>query len=257
MGILNVTPDSFSDGGQFVNPNKAIDQALLMAEQGAVIIDVGGESTRPGSQPVDEKTELKRVIPVIDGIRKESSVFISIDTYKSRVAEAALETGADIINDISGGTFDKNILPLAAKWDCPLILMHILGTPQDMQSNPKYQSVVNEIYEYFEDRLQKTAEYDLTKVAIDPGIGFGKRIQDNLLLLRDLKDFLWLGKPVLVGTSRKSFIGKVLSRDISDRLTGTVVTNLIAMQNGARILRVHDVEEVVDMVKLTDEIYHI
>ncbi len=254
MGILNVTPDSFSDGGRFNEPQSAIDHALRMVEEGAEIIDVGGESTRPGSEPVTEKEELKRVIPVIEKLRNKTNALISIDTYKSRVALKALKAGADIVNDISGAQFDPKMVRVVKNADCPLIIMHIKGTPRDMQKDPFYEDVVEEIYGYFEQRIEYLENEGVKKIIIDPGIGFGKRVEDNLHLLRDLKDFTFLSKPVLAGTSRKSFIGKILNREVDERLFGSVATQIVAVQNGAKIVRVHDVRATKDALKLWQSI---
>jgi dihydropteroate synthase len=210
MGVLNVTPDSFSDGGLFFDKNKAISHGLRMAEEGADIIDIGGESTRPGSKPLELEEELGRVIPVIESIAKEVDVPISIDTYKSTVAQRAIESGAEIINDISGLHFDPDLARVAAKQDVPLVLMHIRGTPETMQKNIRYDSLFSEILLYLKDSIQRaeSAGLDPHQIIIDPGIGFGKSLEDNLLIIKNLFEFRVLGKPILLGTSRKTFIGK-------------------------------------------------
>ncbi len=250
MGILNVTPDSFSDGGKFIEKEKAVEHGLMMIGQGADIIDIGGESTRPGSDPVSLDDEIKRVTPVIEGIRNHTNALISIDTYKSQTAKAALEAGADIINDISGCLFDPQMIDTAKTYNCPLIIMHIKGAPKDMQKNPVYENVSAELYRYFEERIAELGESGLDKIIIDPGIGFGKRLNDNLNLIRDLKDFLFLGKPVLIGTSRKSFIGQILNKETDKRLSGSLASLIISIENGADIVRVHDIAETKDAVNI-------
>ncbi len=250
MGILNVTPDSFSDGGRFTEKNRAVEHALMMAEEGARIIDVGGESTRPGADPVSPEEELNRVVPVIEEIRKHSEVFISVDTYRSGTARAALEAGADIINDISGAQFDVQMAETARLFNCPIIIMHIKGTPKNMQKNPFYTDVVAEIYGYFEERIAFLKKQRVFKIILDPGIGFGKRTEDNLHILRDLRDFTFLQYPLLIGLSRKSFIGTTLDRTVEERSPGTLAAHLSAGLNGASILRVHDVQETVDAVRM-------
>ena len=254
MGILNVTPDSFSDGGKFYDTGQAVQHALQMVDEGADMIDIGGESTRPGAEPVSVEEEMARVIPVIEAVRQQSNVLISVDTYKSTIAQKALEAGADMINDISGAQFDSRMLNVVKEADCPLIIMHIKGTPRDMQKNPYYDDVIGEIYAYFEDRLGALSDAGIDKVAIDPGIGFGKRIGDNLQLLRDLKDFTFLNKPILIGTSRKSFIGAVLQKETDQRLFGSLATQVLAVQNGAHIVRVHDVAATKDVLKMQQAI---
>ena len=250
MGILNVTPDSFYDGARYNSVDKAVDHALKMAEDGARIIDIGGESTRPGAETVTIEDELKRVIPVIREINKQSNVLISIDTYKSEVAQAAIEAGADIVNDISGSGFDKKMIPLIKATQCPYIIMHIKGTPKNMQLNPHYDDTLQEIYRYFEEKLQLLYNEDIKDVMIDPGIGFGKRLQDNLRLIRDLNDFTFLKYPILVGASRKSLIGQVLGKEKEDRLNGSLAIHLQAAINGADVVRTHDVKETSEILKI-------
>lgn len=250
MGILNVTPDSFSDGGKYFDSAQATDRALQMVSEGATIIDIGGESTRPGADPVGAEEEMKRVIPVIEAIRRHSDILISVDTYKSSVAEQALQAGADMVNDISGAQFDTQMAEVVRRAGCPLIVMHIKGQPRNMQKNPYYEDVVAEIYAYFEERIRILTSAGLSMVAIDPGIGFGKRVTDNLQLLRDLKDFTFLNRPVLIGTSRKSFIGAVLGKETDQRLFGSLATQLLAIENGAQIVRVHDVAATADVLKM-------
>jgi len=259
MGILNVTPDSFYDGGRYLRPDDALAHALYMAKNGADIIDVGGESTRPGSQRISSKEELARVIPVIERIHKEINIPISIDTYKSEVARVALASGADIVNDISGLKFDGSLAEVVAEFDCTLVLSHIKGTPMDMQKNIHYDDLINEIIISLKESVKKAENsgVDPEKIIIDPGIGFGKEVDDNLLILKKLSLFKKLGKPVMVGSSRKTFIGKILSVAPEERLEGTIATVCAAVFNGADIVRVHDVKEVFRAVKLIDAIKNI
>ena len=252
MGILNVTPDSFSDGGKFESSNKAIDHALFMVEAGADIIDVGGESTRPGSDPVKTEDELKRVIPVIEGIKRHTGIPVSIDTYKSEVAEAALISGADIVNDISGCTFDARTIDVVKKYNVPVIIMHIKGTPKNMQQNPVYEDVFPEVYNFLEGQVEMLKENGIENVAIDPGIGFGKQLNDNLKLLNNLEGFKFLSKPLLIGVSRKSLIGHILNKNVNERLIGSLSIALLSAVNGADILRVHDVAETKDVFKILE-----
>lgn len=256
MGILNVTPDSFFDGGKYLNREDAIKRALEMVEEGADIIDVGGESTRPYSEPVSTDEELKRVIPVIEGIRSRSDVFISIDTYKARVAEEAVYAGADIVNDISGFKFDRDMAYTVARLGVYGVIMHIKGTPRNMQVNPYYEDVISEIKEYFNERIEFALSVGIEreKIIIDPGIGFGKRVKDNLKIIKELKTFKEFGLPVLIGTSMKSFIGHVTSSEVHDRVEGTLASIAISIWNGADILRVHDVKKTVKVLKLVHAI---
>ncbi len=255
MGILNVTPDSFYDGAKYNRVDKAVRHALDMVEKGARIIDIGGESTRPGAEAVPLDEELRRVVPVIKEIASQSDVLISVDTYKSRVAQAALDAGADMVNDISGGAFDKNMIPLIAAYQCPYIIMHIKGEPKNMQQNPRYDDVLRDIYFYFDEKIKQLTEKGIKNIVIDPGIGFGKRLQDNLHLIRDLQDFTFLNHPILVGASRKSMIGMVLDMQKEDRLYGSLAVHLQAVINGADIIRTHDVKatnETLQMFKAVD-----
>jgi len=256
MGVLNVTPDSFSDGGKFLNLEKAISHGLKMVEEGADIIDVGGESTRPGSLPVSLEEETKRVIPVIETLAKKIQIPISIDTYKSQIAQKAVEAGAELINDISGLRFDSEMGKLAAKYNIPVIIMHIKGTPQNMQENPFYENVVREIKEYFEERINFSDSMGIKEenIILDPGIGFGKRFEDNLAILKNLKEFKRLERPLLVGLSRKSFIGKILDVPVEERLEGSLGALAYSIMQGANIARVHDVKESVRVVKVVDTI---
>lgn len=256
MGILNVTPDSFSDGGKYDSVDSAVEAALKMEEEGADIVDIGGESTRPGSEPVPFEEELKRVIPVIEGIRKHSDVVISVDTYKSAVAEEALNRGANIVNDISGFHFDPRMPEVVKKYDAGVILMHIKGTPKDMQKDPVYRHIIDEICEYLTESVNMAEECGINRenIVIDPGIGFGKKFEDNYLLIRYLREFKSLGYPVLVGPSRKSFIGNLLNLPVGERLEGTISAVCCAIMNGVDIVRVHDVKEVKRAVKVADAI---
>lgn len=256
MGILNVTPDSFSDGGKFYDPDRAVEHALAMDEAGADIIDVGGESTRPGAEPVPLEEELRRVIPVLEALSGRVKALLSIDTYKSEVAEAALEAGAHIVNDISGLGFDPEMAPLVARWGAGLVIMHIKGTPKTMQQNPWYQDVVGEISGYFAERLRLAEEagISLDQIVLDPGIGFGKRLDDNFELLRRLSEFRRFGRPILIGPSRKSFIGLTLGLPPEERLEGTAAAVAVGIANGADIVRVHDVPEMLRVVRIADRI---
>lgn len=257
MGILNVTPDSFYDGGRFINPQKAVEHALRMVDEGADIIDIGGESTRPGAEPISIDEELRRVIPVIEAISKRTSIPISIDTYKASVAKEAIKAGATIINDISGLRFDPEMAEIASKYKVPVIVMHIKGTPKDMQKNPYYEALIPEIIEYLRASIimAKQAGVDENMVIIDPGIGFGKLPEHNLQIIKNLREFSKLGKPLLIGVSRKSFIGKVLNEASPEkRLEGTASAVAISVINGANIVRVHDVGFMAKVVKIADAI---
>jgi len=256
MGVLNVTPDSFSDGGLFLNKDMAIARGLKMVEEGADFIDIGGESTRPGSKPLGLEEELRRVIPVIEFLVKEMDAPISIDTYKSAVAEKAIEAGAQIINDISGLHLDPSLSQVAAKEDVPLVLMHIRGIPETMQKDIHYQSLFSEIIQYLKDSIQRaeSAGVDPEQIIIDPGIGFGKTLEDNLLILKNLQEFKILGKALLLGTSRKSFIGKVLNADVTDRLEGTLSSIAVGVLNGAHIIRCHDVLQAKRAIAIADAV---
>lgn len=256
MGVMNVTPDSFSDGGRYLDPQKAIKRAEEMVEEGADIIDIGGESSRPGSDPVGLEEELKRVMPVIEDIAPKTGVPISIDTYKSEVARRALDGGAEIVNDISALNFDPRMAGLIAQRDVPVILMHMRGTPKDMQKNVHYHSLISEILAYLRESINwaEAAGIDPKKIIIDPGIGFGKSVEDNLRIIRNLSEFEVLGKPILLGTSRKSFIGKVLNAEAEERLAGSIASAVAGIINGANIVRVHEVKETKKAVLLTDAI---
>ena len=258
MGILNVTPDSFSDGGKYLEKNTAINHALEMIDQGADIIDIGGESTRPFSDPVSLKEEISRVVPVIEGIRKESDVCISIDTTKSQVATAALNSGASVINDVSAMEVDPLMVDVALKFDCPLIIMHMKGTPKNMQDDPQYESLISDIKDYLLDRIDFIISKGINpkKIVIDPGIGFGKTVENNFEIINNLNHFTSMDFPVLLGASRKSFIGISLNLPEEDRLEGSLAANIIGFQNGAKIFRVHDVAETNKALIIANKIFN-
>ena len=258
MGILNVTPDSFSDGGKYLEKNTAINHALEMIDEGADIIDIGGESTRPFSDPVSLKEEISRVVPVIEGIRKESDVCISIDTTKSQVATAALNSGASVINDVSAMEVDPLMVDVALKFDCPLIIMHMKGTPKNMQDDPQYESLISDIKDYLLDRIDFIISKGINpkKIVIDPGIGFGKTVENNFEIINNLKHFTSMDFPVLLGASRKSFIGISLNLPEEDRLEGSLAANIIGLQNGAKIFRVHDVAETNKALIIANKIFN-
>jgi dihydropteroate synthase len=264
MGILNVTPDSFSDGGFFFDLDKALAHARKMLEEGADVIDIGGESTRPGSKPVSEDEELRRVIPVIQELSKETDKPISIDTYKSRVAEKAIEAGAQIINDVSGLKADKDMARIAAANRTPIIINHIKGQPHNMPERPSYGDLISEVMLDLRHSIDLAAKSGIKEdeIIIDPGIGFGKTVQHNLEILNRLEEFKGLERPMMVGTSRKSFIGHVLGlppQDLSlngakERFIGTVATIAVAVIKGAMIVRVHDVKEAMQVATICDAI---
>lgn len=258
MGILNVTPDSFSDGGKYLEKNTAINHALEMIDQGADIIDIGGESTRPFSDPVSLKEEISRVVPVIEGIRKKSDICISIDTTKSQVATAALNSGASVINDVSAMEVDPLMVDVALKFDCPLIIMHMKGTPKNMQDDPQYESLISDIKDYLLDRIDFIISKGINpkKIVIDPGIGFGKTVENNFEIINNLKHFASMDFPVLLGASRKSFIGISLNLPEEDRLEGSLAANIIGFQNGAKIFRVHDVAETNKALIIANKIFN-
>jgi len=254
MGIINCTPDSFYADSRQLDAQEAIEAGIRMVEEGADILDVGGESSRPGSDPVSNEEELSRVLPVLEGLLKSVDVPISVDTCKSSVARDALALGAHIINDISGLCFDSELGTVAAQFDAPVILMHIKGKPKSMQLNPGYVDVVNEIYEYFEERLKCAVEFGIKRerIVFDPGLGFGKRLRDNYEIVNGLRKFENLGCPILVGPSRKSFIQKVLDLPPEEAKEGSLALATAAILNGAQIIRVHDVKEMKRVAQITD-----
>ncbi|MFQ5823321.1 MAG: dihydropteroate synthase [bacterium] len=254
MGIINCTPDSFYSASRNYESKSAIGLGIQMVREGADILDIGGESTRPGSESVSAEEELRRITPVIEGLLDEVDVPLSIDTYKSIVAERAFELGVHILNDISALNFDPELGGLAARFDVPVILMHIKGRPKEMQKNPTYFDVINEIYEYFENRIRYALDQGIKRemIILDPGIGFGKRVKDNYEIIKRLKEFTALGCPILVGPSRKSFIGKVLNLPSEETLEGTLAAGTAAILKGAHILRVHDVKEMIRSAKIAD-----
>ncbi len=256
MGVVNVTPDSFYPKSRALNVEKGIEKVNEMIEAGVDIIDIGGESTRPGAEPVSVEEELSRVIPLIKSIRERWDIPISIDTYKSEVAREALRAGADIVNDISGLNFDPDMIALVKKEDCPFVVMHIKGTPKNMQNAPYYEDCVREIVEYLQNRVEELVDKGLKRenMIVDPGIGFGKRVEDNLEILKNLEEFKCLGLPVLVGISRKSVIGNVLNLPVEERLEGTLALNAYAISRGANIIRVHDVKENVRVCRMVDAV---
>ena len=256
MGVLNLTPDSFSDGGLFTTKEKALDHCLKMINEGADLIDVGGESTRPGSDPLSINEELDRTIPIIEKIRSITDCTISIDSYKSKVVEAALNVGANIVNDISGLTFDHNMAELISQKNAPIIMMHINGKPKIMQNNPQYDNLLKDILHYFSRQLKlaHSAGIDSSKIILDPGLGFGKKVEHNFELIRKLPQICAMGFPVLVGPSRKSFIGEALNLPINDRIEGTMASITASVINGARIVRVHDIQKTRRTVTITEKI---
>ena len=256
MGILNITPDSFSDGGKYLDVDKAVAHALEMQKQGADIIDIGGESTKPGSKSISWQEELNRVQPVIKKLSKKTKIKISIDTTKPHVAEECLKAGASIINDISG-LKNPEMIKIAAKYKVPVIIMHMQGNPRNMQKKPKYNDVVAEIKGFFKNKIKLAKKAGIKNIIIDPGIGFGKNLEHNLKILKNLDEFSDLGYPILVGPSRKSFINNISGLPVEDRLEGTLASIAIAINNGADIIRVHDVMECKRAAKIADAIKNI
>lgn len=257
MGVLNVTPDSFSDGGSFHDSNKAIDHAYVMVRDGADILDIGGESTRPGSDPVPVEIELQRTIPVIEKLSNNIGVPISIDTYKSEVAQKAIDAGASIVNDISGLRFDPAMATVVSVNQVPVVIMHMKGTPKEMQVNPVYGNLIEEIIQYLEDSIAIAEKADVSpeKIIVDPGIGFGKTFEDNLEIIKRLAEFKRLGKPILVGPSRKAFIGKILEEAPPiERIEGTAAAIAVSIMHGANMIRVHDVKEMSRVARVADAI---
>ena len=258
MGVLNVTPDSFSDGGEFYRLTAALAQAQHLVEAGADILDIGGQSTRPGAEQVSVEEELHRVVPVVEAVRSQLSVPISVDTTRAIVARASVEAGADMVNDISGGTFDPDMFSTVARLGVPIVLMHIRGTPQTMQQFTDYHDLIKEIYEFLERQLAAAQEAGILRshLMIDPGIGFAKTAEQNLEILRQLPAFRALGVPMLVGVSRKSFIGRILNQpDPKARVWGTAAACCGAIAGSADILRVHDVREMRDVCRVADAIW--
>lgn len=257
MGVLNVTPDSFSDGGLYFDTGKAIEHAFKLVEDGADILDIGGESTRPGSQAVPLEEELKRIIPVIESLAKKLTVPISIDTCKAEVALRAVDAGASLVNDISGLGFDPGMAKAVASCGIPVILMHIMGTPRDMQVNPVYEALIPEIMDYLRTSIRMAVEAGIgeDRIIVDPGIGFGKTFDHNLHILKHLNEFTVLGKPIAIGVSRKAFLGKLLGGvSASERLEGTAAAVAISIINGANMVRVHDVKEIAKVARVADAI---
>ena len=260
MGIVNVTPDSFSDGGKFYSTKDAIAHASRLICEGADIIDIGGESTRPGANEISSSDELKRVIPVIKGIRSNNpDILISIDTTKAIVAKEAVEVGANIINDVSGLSFDSQMPKTVASLNAPIIIMHMKGNPRNMQKNPKYKDLIDEILNYFKERIKiaTKAGIDRKMIILDPGIGFGKTVEHNFQILSKLNKFNNLELPLLIGPSRKSFIGLSLNLPPEDRVDGTAASVAVGVNNGARIVRVHDVEKMKRVVTIADRIRNV
>ena len=258
MGVLNVTPDSFSDGGHYFEADRAVEHALAMDRDGADIIDIGGESTRPYSKKISIAEEIDRVIPVIETLQGKVSALISIDTCKSTVAEEALKAGASIINDISALRFDPEMAQIAARAGVPVILMHMKGTPGDMQKNPVYDDLINEILDFLKDAVDRaeTAGISRELTVVDPGIGFGKTFDHNLKIIRDLSRFKSLERPVLLGPSNKAFIGHIVDREPHERDTGSMAAVAAGVMNGAHIIRAHNVKKAVETVKIIDAVKH-
>lgn len=256
MGVVNVTPDSFSDDGFFNEPEKAVQYALKLIEDGADILDIGGESTRPGAQAVSAEEELERILPVVEEIRRNTEIPISVDTYKAPVASAVINAGADIINDVSSLRFDPDICQVVSKSRAGLILMHMRGTPKNMQEIPSSLEIIIEIRNEFKRAVSqaKTGGVASDRIIVDPGIGFGKTVTNNLKILNQLSLFQELGFPVLIGTSRKSFIGEILGTGVSDRVFGTAASVAVSVVGGAHIVRVHDVREMRQVVDVIDSI---
>jgi dihydropteroate synthase len=256
MGVINVTPDSFYDGGKRLDPGKAVADGMELVEAGADVIDIGGESTRPGARAVSFEEELQRVLPVIRGLRRSVTIPLSIDTYKAQVARAALMEGADIVNDISALRFDPQMAVLVAAEKVPVVLMHMQGTPQTMQAEPCYKDVLHEVQDFLTNRVHFAIEAGVEResIIIDPGIGFGKTLDHNLALLRGLPALASTGQPLLVGASRKAFIGKILGVEPEERLEGSLAAAIAAVFGGAHIIRVHDVKETRKAIQVADAI---
>lgn len=253
MGIVNVTPDSFSDGGLYLDPSSAVEHGLQLEAEGAAILDIGGESTRPGAAPVAEDEELRRVLPVIEGlVSAGSKAQLSIDTSKSAVADAALNAGATLVNDVTALRGDPDMAGVVARAGADCCLMHMLGDPRTMQRDPRYEDVVSEVKAFLLERMKFAAERGIAqeRILLDPGIGFGKTVQHNLEILRRVDELVALGRPVVIGTSRKSFLGTLTGREVRNRIPGTIATNVLAYERGARVFRVHDVAAVHDALRV-------
>lgn len=256
MGIVNVTPDSFSDGGEFFDPERAVAHGLHLVEQGAGMLDIGGESTRPGAEPVSEAEELKRVLPVIKGLAGQVKVPLSVDTVKPSVAEAALAAGACIVNDVSANRTEDAMWRLVASSGAGYVCMHMQGTPQSMQENPKYEDVVTSVKDFFRERLEKLAQcgVEAEQVVLDVGIGFGKTLEHNLQLLAELGTFRELRRPMLLGASRKSFIGRLTGAEVSNRMPGSLACACLAVAAGVQIIRTHDVAETIQAARVMEAV---
>ncbi len=258
MGVLNITPDSFSDGGRFLEKPRAVEQGLRLAEEGADILDIGGESTRPGSRPLPEEEEIRRAVPVIAELSAKISIPISIDTRKASVAQRALEAGAEMINDVSALRYDEELAGVVARWKVPVALMHMRGQPETMQADTHYDDLIGEIREFFQERLDQATSRGISRdqVILDPGIGFGKSLAEghNLILIKHLQSFASLGQPLMIGTSRKAFLGRILDLPPEEREEATMATVAVAIQNGANIVRVHEVQRMRRVVRVADAI---
>jgi dihydropteroate synthase len=252
MGILNVTPDSFSDGGSYMDVEAAVAHGEAMERDGADFIDIGGESSRPDADSVSLEEEIRRVVPVIERLARRVKVPLSVDTTKAEVADAAVRAGASIINDISGMSFDPLMPAVAARHGATVVVMHMRGSPKTMQQHPKYENVIREVYEFLSQQLKRAREYGIAQLIVDPGIGFGKNLEHNLDLMKGLETFSWLGCPILVGPSRKSFIGTLLDLPVDQRLEGTAAAVTACILRGAHIIRVHDVKEMKRVAVVAD-----
>lgn len=251
VGILNVTPDSFSDGGKYIDRKLAVEHGLKLLEDGADILDIGGESSRPGSERITDEEELKRVIPVIEEIlQKKPDAILSVDTTKSEVAKKALSCGVKIVNDISSFGYDDRMLDVVKQFDATLVLMHMKGNPKTMQEDPFYEDVVSEIYDYLTMKVETAKKAGIKKIIIDPGIGFGKRVTDNYELIKRLNEFKGIGQPIMVGVSKKSFLGKSLDLKIDERVNSTIIAETLSIKNGARLIRTHEVKNTLQAIKI-------
>lgn len=253
MGVLNITPDSFSDGGKFMDVNEALSHARQMVEDGADFIDVGGQSSRPGADEISVEEEIKRVMPVISELKKSVDIPVSIDTYRSEIADEALSAGALIVNDISGFRIDQNMLKVIAKHKATAVAMHMKGMPKNMQDSPQYDNVVKEVGAFFEDVVWRVNVENITQLILDPGIGFGKNVEHNMALIKNIVELKKLDCPIMIGVSRKSMIEKLVGGRTGDRLEGTVALNTIAILNGVQVIRVHDVKAGVRTARIVDE----